>query len=942
MQNLPSASAPNTVSEPGLENLNGANELLSPATDQHDESLMSHETVRRESRDSDGTKSAGEDSSVESFDSYKDVDLLQNTLTNITDTLDRLYRLSIKIRNPRNRIGASRARSFKNLDEETNIDSIEASLPFEKAHIQEVFAFLQGRSPSKFESDYLVNRLASANIQRRQQFGHWRRHRTKLEQASRARPHLPTETMMDLPQPKEHAELTTAYSKPATAADLYPVLASIDTSVDDVKSVTTDRTVLIDDGKDENNWIQIPPLPLRYRLSKEFECPYCFVICDRRMSTDSKWKNHVLRDLRPYVCTYPSCQMHNQQFDAFHDWAAHEIQVHEMGSASPSQRSKTLQHNSDRSIFEESEAHSVRKQCPICLQMVQKEDLLRNHIAFHLHRIALFALPRLTAVNDDEDYKDAWSGRVNASFDAEDRSEGSRYPSYERSNGSKPFSERDRGDTPPPSRSSNPQASAELRLSSLQELHTSSSGEALERLHKVKSFLTGLESEPPPPVDASEFEELAPEKLSLVEIDTRRPSRRKLSEPRPTTVEGVIASAARLVEDFNAGIERYARDTADLPDFIDNDGRRYSSTEFLKMMRSGLRTFDGDSLSGLRYLNIDILRQIFDDIELEIADRFAESILKLVDNCETFEEWTNHFVSITGSANSLERLLDKTYDGLKLHSRRASLSDTLSTSSAWPRLCTGAIELINGRDHGEVADVNSIEAGPRGTISDRSRNNLQTVCGHYKWWYCTDCQYRCEFHVCDRNDRSLSDSNLILPSTKIPDLYFRETLWAKFHLDTAETRSTYHDGPEVLGCVICAAEGKALRLNIFRRRGYLLRHIQNHHFDSLPSEMIRARLGIATVKPGEIPETSTFDLFFEREQENELSTGRKSFEDLDNTTEDLSSLKSSPPLQNSQPEPKDRDSTAPLLLDVAAGPSTDRQQTEGNTTFRDWLALSFF
>lgn len=337
-------------------------------------------------------------------------------------------------------------------------------------------------------------------------------------------------------------------------------------------------------------------------------------------------------------------------------------------------------------------------------------------------------------------------------------------------------------------------------------------------------------------------------------------------------VENLVAATSEQVKDLCLNIKRNAENNSNLPAFIDSHGQYHSSPGYLRILLRNLQSIESDGLTDLRHLNVSILKQLFDDIELEIADRLTRHVLKAALISRKFEEWAyicyeptlrgvpNFYSSITKSASDLDQSLSRTYNNLSSKPRPASPR----FSSNFPQICPGAIELINGRDHGRVESANRFDCSPKGAISARSRSNLESVGGHYKWWYCRSCDYRCEFHVRDVTDMSLSEANLILPSTRFPDLYFRETLWAKFHLRTVNVSDTYRDGPEVLGCVFCVADGEALRDNIFRRRGDLLRHIRNHHFYRMPPELIRDKLGVSAGET--IPRTSpsTFDVHFRK------------------------------------------------------------------------------
>ncbi|KAL9620025.1 MAG: hypothetical protein Q9160_005403 [Pyrenula sp. 1 TL-2023] len=340
-------------------------------------------------------------------------------------------------------------------------------------------------------------------------------------------------------------------------------------------------------------------------------------------------------------------------------------------------------------------------------------------------------------------------------------------------------------------------------------------------------------------------------------------------------VSNLVADTSTQVKDLYRNIERNAADSSDLPDFTDKHGRHYSSPDYLRTLLSKLQSIETDGLADLRHLKVSSLSQLFDDIELEIADGLTEHVLKVVSIAQAFEDWAytcfeptlrgvpNFFSSITKSASDLKQSLNQTYNDLSLHPRRVPSR----FPSSFPPICPGAIELINGHDNGTVASVSDFDRSSRGAISARSRNNLQSVDGYYKWWYCQSCKYRCEFHVRDRTATSLSDANLIVPSARIPNMHFRETIWAKFHLQTANVEDTYQNGPKTLGCVFCVADDKASSGDtMFRKRGDLLKHIRNYHFYRMPPKMVRDKLGVSVCQKVSGTSTAKFDLYFEKDE----------------------------------------------------------------------------
>ncbi|KAL8703264.1 MAG: hypothetical protein Q9201_003545 [Fulgogasparrea decipioides] len=79
-----------------------------------------------------------------------------------------------------------------------------------------------------------------------------------------------------------------------------------------------------------------------------------------------------MKDLRPYTCTFKDCDTGGQLYDSLTDWLSHEVQLHE---ADRNQRS-----------------------CPFCFTNAGTQ-----HIAEHMRRFALFALPRSTDIESDSD-----------------------------------------------------------------------------------------------------------------------------------------------------------------------------------------------------------------------------------------------------------------------------------------------------------------------------------------------------------------------------------------------------------------------------------------------------------------------------------------------------------------------------------------------------------
>ena len=239
--------------------------------DQTENSNRIVEALRGHRENSDSDESSEED---DSYLSYQQNSISNIVLENVRLIVDRLYKLSFKIRNPTTRMGFSKARSYREIDEETGVDRMDWYASFDLRHVAEVLARYWRRSPKECENHYLVKRLASANTHRRRQFGQWRRHKLKLENVEMM--------LSNFPPCSEKG----AFSMPSTATRL----DENNFKLSDTASALSSSTYASSFTGDDENEIRIPPLPEKFYTGKEFECPYCYVLCSKRMSQKKEWE----------------------------------------------------------------------------------------------------------------------------------------------------------------------------------------------------------------------------------------------------------------------------------------------------------------------------------------------------------------------------------------------------------------------------------------------------------------------------------------------------------------------------------------------------------------------------------------------------------------------------------------------------------------------------
>jgi hypothetical protein len=174
--------------------------------------------------------------------------------------------------------------------------------------------------------------------------------------------------------------------------------------------------------------VAVPPMPANEhgRLT-HFLCPYCLIT--QHIRSERVWRKHVFDDLQPYVCTFTGCAHEDHFFSTREEWYQHEVKEHrhvwhcntdshdEHGTQEDFINHMITEHEvsfaqeeleSLSSMFRRS-SRRVEGTCNLCKHVSQN---LRSHVARHLQRIALFALPRpnVAANTDSANAQNSWHG----------------------------------------------------------------------------------------------------------------------------------------------------------------------------------------------------------------------------------------------------------------------------------------------------------------------------------------------------------------------------------------------------------------------------------------------------------------------------------------------------------------------------------------------------
>jgi hypothetical protein len=137
------------------------------------------------------------------------------------------------------------------------------------------------------KNHFLVQRLALANTYRRQQFKYWERRRAKYDIYHRA-------AMTELGESGKARSTTDGLtasehgllSEPTTATGIgAAILADLDN-----ESMVSKASYVLKDGDEAEETTILPPPPEIDPEKKEFECPYCFILCSRKTLLPGAWE----------------------------------------------------------------------------------------------------------------------------------------------------------------------------------------------------------------------------------------------------------------------------------------------------------------------------------------------------------------------------------------------------------------------------------------------------------------------------------------------------------------------------------------------------------------------------------------------------------------------------------------------------------------------------
>ena len=200
----------------------------------------------------------------------------------------------------------------------------------------------------------------------------------------------------------------------------------------DAKSVLSVSSFGATSNAEEVGRTRYPPLPIKLGRTEAFRCTICYQML-HGIDSKLKWRYalygsdsnymlimprmHIIRDIRPYCCTFADCSAAKQTYGSQTEWLAHEFKCHrfayewvcvkgcgqtfdrETDFHSHLRVQHTLGTLDIQGMGNKCRTHRApepdrQTDCPLCGKTVtETRATLRRHLGRHLEEIALASLP---------------------------------------------------------------------------------------------------------------------------------------------------------------------------------------------------------------------------------------------------------------------------------------------------------------------------------------------------------------------------------------------------------------------------------------------------------------------------------------------------------------------------------------------------------------------
>ncbi|KAK5747555.1 hypothetical protein LTR17_000198 [Elasticomyces elasticus] len=242
---------------------------------------------------------------------------LWEIVDSVPDSITSLMEVSILIRKARGRDGYAKAAASTDEPLLPTFDILRVKWKFPK--IKEI--------------EWLCERLGNAVTLRRRYLRYKHQHRRQLGDPASVRPFTANASLrqasqtLDAYDEADHISARAQSLAPTKASTLNVEMLSLVEpftylkTESDADSLTTS---MVSHADLDDQQLDIPSLTSLSKDGEHFECPYCKELVQHKKQR--KFREHVMRDLRAYVCTFEDCTA--GLFEDRHTWFQHEQAVH--------------------------------------------------------------------------------------------------------------------------------------------------------------------------------------------------------------------------------------------------------------------------------------------------------------------------------------------------------------------------------------------------------------------------------------------------------------------------------------------------------------------------------------------------------------------------------------------------------------------------------------
>ncbi|OAL46683.1 hypothetical protein IQ07DRAFT_590224 [Pyrenochaeta sp. DS3sAY3a] len=389
-------------------------------------------------------------------------------LAGVKSAISRLQRLLTAIRMPGIVSQDSKARAFSPTNNAVGFEE-------EQQHFEQfIFEIIRHKFPKAQED--LQRRLSRSNAARRRLFLYRKHRKDVLSTKRHTSPQRQTVTIADKEQ-----DIVLDHFEPVSEANIDSMIKVEEKSINEAdpqpfpnKATTFAESKFQPDalsatqsstgGSSVSSFLtqsRLPPPPRVKTTGEMFECFYCYQLVPTKLLQKRLWRQHILRDLEPFICVFENCSSPDTRFYEKSSWTAHmqshatrwtcHLPGHTADSKTPmfldeDSYASHLRSHSRTTHLKDVQIRLLIKQsgrpnptpirtCPLCHDsmdetniepsshataieehpLIVSADAMYKHIASHLMLIASYSLPWS---NDDDVDSDARPTSVTNSSDS--------------------------------------------------------------------------------------------------------------------------------------------------------------------------------------------------------------------------------------------------------------------------------------------------------------------------------------------------------------------------------------------------------------------------------------------------------------------------------------------------------------------------------------------